>query len=39
MAFTSGGVSPGLACSSTAAAPATAGAATEVPLSCITRWA
>ena len=35
MAFTSGGVSPGLACSIKATAPATAGAATEVPLSSI----
>ena len=35
IALTSGGVSPGLACSSTAAAPATAGAAMEVPLSVI----
>ena len=35
MALTSGGVSPGLACSSRAAAPATTGAAIEVPLSII----
>src|SRR5262245_544700 len=32
MALTSGGVSPGLACSISAAAPATAGAAIDVPL-------
>src|SRR6185503_3337866 len=32
IAFTSGGVSPGLACSISAAAPATVGAAIDVPL-------
>ena len=35
MALTSGGVSPGLACSINATVPATAGAAIEVPLSII----
>ena len=35
MALTRGGVRPGLACSSRATAPAVTGAATEVPLSCI----
>ena len=38
MALISGGVRPGLACSSRAAVPATAGAATEVPLSSISSW-
>ena len=38
MAFTIGGVSPGLACSISATAPETAGAATEVPLSIISVW-
>ena len=38
IAFTSGGVRPGLACNSKAAAPATTGAATDVPLSCIRVW-
>ena len=33
--MTSGGVSPGLTCSSSAAAPATTGAATDVPLNSI----
>jgi hypothetical protein len=36
LAFCSGGDGPGLASYSTAAAPATAGAADEVPLICIT---
>ena len=35
MALTSGGVRPGFCCSIKATVPATAGAATEVPLSCI----
>ena len=40
MLLMSGGVSPGLACSSSAAAPATAGAAIDVPLSsiCVCFW-
>ena len=32
-----GGVSPGLACSISATVPATAGAAMDVPLNCISR--
>jgi hypothetical protein len=35
IALMSGGVSPGLACSMSAAVPATAGAAIDVPLSII----
>ena len=38
MALTSGGVSPGLACSISATAPLTTGADTEVPLSIISVW-
>ncbi len=40
MALTSGGVRPGFACSMTAAAPATTGAAIDVPLRsmCVSRY-
>ena len=38
MALTSGGVSPGLACSIRATAPLTTGADTEVPLKNIRVW-
>src|SRR5262249_55287987 len=38
IAFTSGGVRPGFACNMSAAAPATTGAATDVPLNSISVW-